>query len=83
MAGCLNPGQHNFMNPVLIPGITYTHGAFESSDNILAAYPHSPGSWQAQGGGGGVMGQDHMPMAQQPQVYAQVNTAAAIAMIPR
>lgn len=70
-------------NPPLISGITYLHGAPESRDNIGAAGSHWPGSWQAQGGAGGIYGQGHIPIGQQPQVMAPVNTMQAIAMIPR
>lgn len=65
----------------MIPGITYAHGAFTSPDNSRAAQVYPPGSWQAQGGAGGIYGQGHLPIAEQPQLVAPVSTAHAIALI--
>lgn len=65
-------------NPPLIPGIAYAYGIPESGDNIRSAQVYPPGSWQAQGGAGGIYGQGHMPIAEQPQMYACVNTMEAI-----
>lgn len=71
------------MNPPLIPGIAYNQfGAnFGGAFGPVRVLP--PGSWQAQGGAGGIYGQGHMPMGQQPQQYAATSTAEAIQRIPR
>lgn len=67
----------------LIPGITYAHGAPTLGGQFKQVVMHAPGSWQAQGGAGGVPGPGHMPWPEQPQVVAPVSTAAAIMAIPR
>ena len=70
-------------NSPLIPGIAYNHSApyFGGQFGPVRALP--PGSWQAQGGAGGIYGQGHMPIPEQPQVVAAVSTSQAIMQIPR
>jgi hypothetical protein len=70
------------MNP-LIPGIAFNQLAPYYGGQFGPVKTLPSGSWQAQGGAGGIYGQGHTPIGQQPQVMAAVSTSQAIMMIPR